>query len=386
MKSLHVGFVVYGGLEETSGGFRYDRQLVAHLEERGDDVDVIALPWRSYRRHLLDGYSRSLRERLDRSFDVLIQDELCHPSLWRHNDRLGRPGAVVSLVHLLRSGRSYGRLDYRRTVDGTVERRYLRSVDAAVCTSRDTRDRVTELADLPTFVAPPGGRVGDAAVDGERVESRAHSAGSLRVVFLGNVIPRKGLQTLLEALRRADCAWELTVVGSLDANPEYRESVLALVSECGLDDRVTFTGEVADEQLPSILERRHVLAVPSTYEGFGMAYLEAMEYGVVPIASTVGGAPEFVDHGSNGYLVAPGDTGSIVEVLEGLATDRNELARLGTNALETAASHPTWEETMSAVREFLRDQGKPGRGYRTRRPRAQTENLGGRGTQEKDRS
>ena len=377
---MHVGFAVYGGLEETSGGFRYDRRLVAHFEERGDDVDVIALPWRSYRRHLLDGYSRSLRERLDRSFDVLLQDELCHPSLWRHNDRLERPGAVVSLVHLLRSGRSYNRLDPRRAVDLTVERRYLRSVDAAICTSRDTRDRVTELADLPTVVAPPSGRAEGAAVDGAHVETRAHAAGPLRVAFLGNVIPRKGVHTLLEALRRVDCAWELTVVGSLDADPEHGESVLALVSECGLDDRVTFTGEVDDGELRSILERRHILAVPSTYEGFGMAYLEAMEYGVVPIASAVGGASEFVDHGSNGHLVAPGDTGSIVAVVERLATDRHELATLGANALETAGAHPTWEETMDTVRAFLRDQGTQGRSNQTRRTPAKTGDRNRRGT------
>ena len=377
---MYIGFVVYGGLEEISGGFRYDRRLVAHLEERGDDVDVIALPWRSYHRHLFDGYSRSLRERLDRPFDVLLQDELCHPSLWRHNVRLERPGAVVSLVHLLRTGRSYSRLDPRRAVDVTVERRYLRSVDAAVCTSRDTRDRVTELADLPTLVAPPSGRIEGAAVDGARVETRAHSTGPLRVAFLGNVIPRKGLQTLLEALRRADCAWDLTVVGSLDANSAYRESVLALVSEYGLDDRVTFTGEVDDGKLRSILERRHVLAVPSTYEGFGMAYLEAMEYGVVPIASAVGGAPEFVDHGSNGYLVAPGDSGSIVEIVERLATDRHELATLGTNALETAVAHPTWEETMSTVREFLREQLERGRRNRTRETPAKSRDRNRRGT------
>ncbi|ARS89287.1 glycosyltransferase family 4 protein [Natrarchaeobaculum aegyptiacum] len=356
---MHVGLVVYGGLEEISGGFRYDRRLVAHLERQGDDVEVVALPWRSYGRHLLDGGSQSVRERLDRPFDVLLQDELCHPSLWHHTGRLERPGAIVSLVHLLRSGpssRSRHRLDPRRLVEAAVERRYLRCVDAAVCTSRDTRDRVAKLADVPTLVAPPAGRVEGVALGVEQVEARARTAGPLRVAFLGNVIPRKGLPTLLEGLDRAACAWELTVVGCLEADSGHAESVSATVAEAGLDDRVTFAGEVSDARLASILECQHVLAVPATYEGFGMAYLEAMEYGVVPIASAVGGAREFVDHGRNGYLVEPGTPGAITAIVERLASDRDRLAALGATALETAACHPTWEETMGTVRQFLEQQ------------------------------
>ncbi|RQH01802.1 glycosyltransferase family 4 protein [Natrarchaeobius oligotrophus] len=384
---MHVGLVVYGGLEETSGGFRYDRRLVAHLERRDDDVEVVALPWRSYPRHLLDGFSPSIRTRLDRPFDVLVQDELCHPSLWRHVDRLDRPAAVVSLVHLLRSGRSERsrhRLDPRRIVDASVERRYLRGVDAAICTSRDTRDRVAELADVPTLVAPPGGRAEGPALDDDRVETRARTIHPLRIAFLGNVIPRKGLPTLLEGLRRADCAWNLTVVGSLETDPAHRESVLSTVRESGLDDRVTLTGEVTDEELEPILERQHVLAVPSTYEGFGMAYLEAMEYGVVPIASAVGGAGEFVEHGRNGYLVEPGAAGAIADIVDRLAANRDELAALGANALETAASHPTWEESMASVRRFLKEQAT-----RKRRDRSSGTPSGGRlerGSHRGDRS
>jgi glycosyltransferase involved in cell wall biosynthesis len=372
---VHVGLVVYGGLEETSGGFRYDRRLVSHLERRGEDVEVIALPWRSYGRHLLDGVSRTLRRRLDRPFDVLLQDELCHPSLWRHNRRLERPETIVSLVHLLRSGRSEGRSAPRRAVETAVERRYLEGVDAAICTSRDTRNRTVSLADRPTLVAPPAGRVEEPALDAETVATRARADGPLRVAFVGNVIPRKGATTLIEGLSRVegpsrcDRAWELTVVGSLESDPEYAASVADVATERGVRDRVTFTGELPDTDLEAVLERSHVLAVPSSYEGFGMVYLEAMEHGVVPIASSVGGASEIVDDGRNGFLVGPDAPGTVANLLERLATDRDELAALGTAALETAAAHPTWEETMDSVRSFLleRVDGKPADGERTER-------------------
>ncbi|WP_255190825.1 glycosyltransferase family 4 protein [Natronobeatus ordinarius] len=365
---MHVGLVVYGGLDRTSGGFRYDRKLVSHLEERGDEVEVIAIPWRSYPRHLGDACSRSIRSRLNRPFDVLVQDELCHPSLWRHNPRLDRPGAIVALVHLLRSGGPQTRLGplYR-----TIERRYLETVDAAVCTSADTRDRTRELATVPTLVAPPAGRIEGAAVTPERVTARAQS-GPLRVAFVGNLLPRKGLSTLLSGLAHVDgsdpgdeAEWHLTVVGSHDADPATARRAVERATVLGIADRVTFTGEVSNRELESILERSHVLAVPARYEGFGMVYLEAMEYGVVPIASAVGGASEFVADGRAGFLVDPDDAGQIGALVAELATDRDRLAALGHAALETAAAHPTWAETMDRVRSFLRARIDTGAGGRS---------------------
>jgi glycosyltransferase involved in cell wall biosynthesis len=365
---VHIGLVVYGSLEEISGGFRYDRRLVSHLERVGDDVEVVALPWRSYGRHLLDGVSRSVRERLDRPFDVLLQDELCHPSLWRHNRRLQRPDTIVSLVHLLRSGPSGERTAPRRFVERAVERRYLESVDAAVCTSRDTLKRTRSLAGdkfpSPTLVAPPAGRVEGRALDPETVTARARADGPLRLAFVGNVVPRKGVLTLFEALAAVDREWEITLVGRLDAEPEYARRVVERTRRLELDDRVTFAGELSDADLEAVFERSHALAVPSTYEGFGMVYLEAMEYGVVPIASAVGGAGEFVEDGQNGYLVDPTAPHAIAAPIDRLAADRDALATLGTAALETAAAHPTWTETMDRVRTFLLERVEAASGPR----------------------
>ena len=352
---MHVGFVIYGGLDRTSGGFRYDRKLIEHLEARGDDVEVIALPWRSYPRSMADGLSPAVRRRLNRPFDVLLEDELCHPSLWRHNPRLDAPRRIVSLVHLLRSGARSSRLTplYR-----AIEGRYLRTVDAAVATSSDTRDRTRSLADVPTLVATPAGREGGSAVLPEAVDRRARE-GPLEVAFVGNLLPRKNLGTLLEGLARAAGRWRLTVVGSHDADPTYAASTVELATELGIDDRVAFAGEVDDATLEDVLERSHVLAVPASYEGFGMVYLEAMEYGVVPIASAVGGAGDIVADGRNGFLVDPDDPGRIAGLVETLDEDRGRLAALGRAALATADAHPGWAETMDAVRSFLLELVEP---------------------------
>ena len=356
---MEIGLVVEGDLEQTSGGYRYDRKLVAFLEARGDEVDVISLPQRPGDERGLETASgplesdRTVRRRLDRPYDVLLQDELCYPTLAEHNPRLERPGAIVSLVHLLRTPDPA--VDDSRVRER--EKRYLESVDAAVCTSSHTRGRTTSLADgdLPTLVAPPAGRHEGAALSADAVRERARTD-PFRLAFVGNVVPRKNTTTLLEAFARIEedeDDWRATVVGSLETDSTYARAVREHARSLGVEDRVTFTGRVETAVLESILERSHVLAVPARYEGFGMVYLEAMEYGVVPIASSVGGASEFVADGRNGFVVDPTDTDQLADRLGALAADRNRLAALGTGALETATAHPTWDETLKSVRTFL---------------------------------
>ncbi|AFZ74425.1 glycosyltransferase family 4 protein [Natronobacterium gregoryi] len=357
---MHVGLVVYGDLEETSGGFRYDRRLVESLRARGDTVEVVSLPWRSLARGVFDGWSRSIRSRLDRPVDVLLQDELCHPSLWYHNRRLERPEAVVALIHHLQSDDPTTR---RNRLHRPFERRYLESVDATIATSEFTRQRaakiVPSLADRPGLVASPAGRAGGGAVTKGDVVDRAHD-GPLRVTFVGNVVPRKDPLTLVSAFasERATDDWQLTIVGSHD-DRGYVKRVRDRVASLGLTDQVTLTGEVPTPRLESILEGSHCLCVPSRYEAFGMVYLEAMEYGVVPIATENGGPREFVDHGTSGVLVDPGDSRAIATALERLDTDRDRLATLGVSALEGAREHPTWDETMRSVRSFLQRVATP---------------------------
>ncbi|MFP8954143.1 glycosyltransferase family 4 protein [Natrialbaceae archaeon A-arb3/5] len=354
---MHVGLVVPDEIDRISGGYRYDRKLVSYLEARGDDVDVIEISNDPSSDEVSNDTRLSAFGRLDRPFDVLLQDELCYRTLAEYNPEITEPGAIVTLVHLLQSGAPATEQATANAADRIRERerRYLESVDAAICTSEFTRGRTLELASLPTLVAPPAGRHGGAARSAAAVKNRARTDESapLRLVFVGNIVPRKQPIALVSALNRLGVNWNLTVVGSHEQNPAYAKRLCERVDALGLDGRMSFRGVVEDETLESILDRSHVLAVPSRYEGFGMVYLEAMERGVVPIGSAVGGASEFIVDGRNGFLADPAEPDRLVDILDGLAADRDRLAALGCAALETAAAHPTWAETMAAVGSFL---------------------------------
>jgi glycosyltransferase involved in cell wall biosynthesis len=349
---MRLGLVVYDGLDNTSGGYRYDRQLVERLRERGHDVRVLPLPSGGYGSRLLDNLSTDVVADCS-DVDVVLQDELCHPSLLRANRRLPDATPVVAIVHHLRC--SEPRSGWRNALYRAVERRYLDSVDGFVYNSETTRDAVEALVG-PTdgVVAPPSGDHVDPDLPPEQVRSRAREDGPLRVVFVGSVVERKGLHTLLRGLAdRPDGEWTLTVVGDRTVDDAYAARVERLVDSLGVREAVRFAGRVPDERLTSILRRRHVLAVPSSYEGFGMVYLEGMGFGLPALASTAGGASEVVTHGETGFLVPPGDPDAVSAELGSLATDRERLSAMGVAARDRFASHPTWSDTIDRVESFL---------------------------------
>ena len=359
---MRIGLLIYGSLDTLSGGYLYDRKLVEHLRQAGDSVDIVSLPWRSYPAHLADNLSLRLYRRLrELSVDVLLQDELNHPSLALVN-RLLRPRyPLISIVHHLRSSEQHPRrlLPLYRA----VERSYLRTVDGFIFNSEATRQAVAELRGESENLVPLGGVIAYPAADHlpvpdegaaqELISARESSAGPLRILFVGNLIARKGLHHLIDALSRLPSAdWRLDVVGDDTVDSAYAAAVRRQIGGAGLKGNIRLHGRVSDGELAQQYSAAHLLAVPS-YEGFGIVYLEAMAFGLPVLASVHGGGGELVGHGVNGFLVEPTDVDGIAARLSAVAGDRERLALLGRNARERFDSHPRWADSAAAIRQFL---------------------------------
>lgn len=359
---MRIGLIIYGRLDQRSGGYLYDRMLVEHLHRRGHRVVIISLPWRSYWRHLADNFSSALLRRLAAlRVDVLLQDELNHPSLFLLNARLkkrvGYP--IVSIIHLLRSTEAHPfpfSWLYR-----IVERRYLNSVDAFIYNSEDSRKRVGRLLARPRphVVATPGGDRLHPRVTPAQVRARAQQSGPLRVVFLGNLIRRKAPHLLLEAAARLRGHVRLSLAGRADMEPAYVRSLHRYVAGHALQDDVKFLGHVDGSRLAKLLAGSQVLALPSVYEGFGIAYLEAMGFGLPAIGTRTGAANEIIRHGKNGFLISPGAINRLTDLLSRLHRNRRLLALLGVNALAGYKQQQGWQASMRKIENFLYNQLTP---------------------------
>jgi glycosyltransferase involved in cell wall biosynthesis len=363
---MRIGFIIYGSLETLSGGYLYDRKLVEVLRRAGDQVEVISFPWRSYARHLGDNFSPARLRALQRSLprlDFLLQDELNHPSLFLLNRRLrqGKPVPIISIVHHLRS--SEARPAWQNRFYRAVERRYLASVDGFIFNSQTTRTQVERAldksaCDLPalarkaSILAYPAADHLQPEVQNDEIARRACQPGPLRVLFVGNLIPRKGAHTLLEALGRLPAGvCTLAVAGSPLVDPAYTRRLQRQAA--GLGERVRFLGRLSEAGLREAMRSSHILAVPSSYEGFGIVYLEGMGFGLPAIGGSAGAAREVITPGQDGFLVTPEREEEIAACLGGLVADRQRLVELGLAARRRYLAHPIWDETAARIRDFL---------------------------------
>jgi glycosyltransferase involved in cell wall biosynthesis len=174
-------------------------------------------------------------------------------------------------------------------------------------------------------------------------------------MFVGSLIRRKELHTLILAagLIPSD-QLHIDVIGNPEAEPEYTRYVKTLIKDTGREGTIHLRGALSNEELHRYYRVAGLLAVPSSYEGFGIVYLEGMGFGLPAIASNTGAAHEVVTDGVNGYLPPPGDAHAIAECLRALINNRDLRIRLSLAALDRYQSHCTWDETAQNVHAFLK--------------------------------
>ena len=167
------------------------------------------------------------------------------------------------------------------------------------------------------------------------------------------MIERKGLHTLLEAISHYTSAIRLDIVGSLNSEPVYAKQMQKYVAVNNLSSFVSFHGPLDKEPLVEKFSQAHVLVVPSSYEGYGIVYLEGMCFGLPAIGTTAGAASEIISDGIDGFLIDPGDIHLLASRLKLLAEKREVLVRMSLAARERYLRQPRWEDTAHEIRAFI---------------------------------
>lgn len=231
-----------------------------------------------------------------------------------------------------------------RAVETTVLNPEIRGVFEARGVSESDLTVVPNGVDLNRFGDP------DPAVI-EEVEAKYGLADHPTLLFVGTVMPRKGVVDLIRAVEQVtesghDC--RLVVAGKNDLDPEYTDRVRSLIREAGLDKQVELTGFVPAEELPALYALADVFVTPSLEEGFGMTVAEAMAAGTPVVGTRVGRIPWLLDDQRCGRVVEPGDAEAVGEAVAELLANPAEREEMGRRA-EKRARNVSWEGVTDDV-------------------------------------
>lgn len=221
------------------------------------------------------------------------------------------------------------------------------SAQAVICISEKVRERLGRDLSAKARVIYNG-------VDAGMFRPGLELKSPLVVLSVGNLIPIKGHALLLRAFARIveavpECSLEIFGDG-----PE-RETLLRLAQQLGISRRIRFEGRQSRAKVAEAMRRCAVFALPSTYEGLGCVYLEAMASGKPAIGCRGQGIEEIIQHGKNGFLISPGNEAEMTEVLNMLLQNEDLRSRVGMNALTSVLQRHTLEHQARQLTDIYRE-------------------------------
>lgn len=173
-------------------------------------------------------------------------------------------------------------------------------------------------------------------------------AGTL--LYVGRIVPEKGLGHLLGAMQQVSADARLIVNGDGPA----RHDMEALAQRLGLRDRVEFIGWTPREELLACYREAAVVVMPSVWpEPFGLAGIEAMAYGKPVVAFRAGATPEWLAHGETGFLVERGDIDGLAWRIRELLADPALRLRMGRAAKVRVSHEFSREQHLAAICDGL---------------------------------
>jgi len=340
-------FAVPGSLTTPTGGYAYDRRLIAELERLGWQIDVLDLgegfPWPS------DATRAKAWLQLSNvpAGRMIVVDGLAYGVLPEAVLQLRVENPLIALVHhplALESGLSL----QQANILHTCERAALMAARGVIATSEATA-RI-----LVADYAVPADRMVVARPGNDPVPpARGSTDGIVRLLSVGAIVPRKGFDVLIAALATlADLPWRLTIAGDRGRSPQTAAQLDADIARHQLADRVSVLGAVPTEQLQELYANADLFVLASRFEGYGMAYSEAIVHGVPVVGTNAGAIPDTVPAGT-GVLVAPDDASALARVLRHLIENPAERQTMAASARAAAAQLPTWQDTAAIVARAL---------------------------------
>jgi glycosyltransferase involved in cell wall biosynthesis len=174
----------------------------------------------------------------------------------------------------------------------------------------------------------------------------------IALLFVGSLIERKGMQTLISALSQlGDKRWRLLIAGSGDDEAQFKRQA----ASSGVGERFVFLGPIHTGEIVELLAAGDVLVLPSFMEGMPYVILEAMAASLPVVATRINGIPEAVEDGVTGRLVPPGDADATRSAIAAVLDNRAMRQQMGQAGLERFQKLFTLEKHLALMQETYVD-------------------------------
>jgi glycosyltransferase involved in cell wall biosynthesis len=349
---------------------------VVELAPRVTVVHVPAGPPAPISKDRLLPYMPAFGDWLARRWDAdTWTPEVIHAHFWMSgvaahvaNRRAGLP--VVQTYHALGAvkRRYQGAADTSPSQRIAIERWLGQRAARVVAQCRDERRelRAIGVPDEKVGIAPSGVDLDRFTPIGPAVPRP--DSDRVRILSVGRLVPRKGHEHLIRAMRSVPAAELVIVGGQPHAGPTGDPDLARLAaysSSCGVADRVHLVGPVAASEMASWYRSADVVACAPWYEPFGLVPLEAMACGIPVVGYAVGGLLDTVRPGITGDLVPGQDVAALAAALARLAADSARRRRYGNAGAAVARREYSWARTADRVGEIYHQVVRPSIGVST---------------------
>jgi len=342
-----AAFAIPGDINLPTGGYVYDRRVLALLPQFGIAAQHLELPG-----SFPDPTPRDLAD-VERSLaavasgTALIIDGLAYGAL--PADLIRRVRApIVALVHhplCLEAGLTEPRQKQLLALETAALALAERILVTSATTARTLRFEFG-VAEEKTIVAEPGT---------DPAQRARGSTGPLRLLSVGSIVPRKAYDVLVHALAPLkDHDWRLTIAGATDRSPRALAALHAAVRDTGLTDRITVVGAMPEEGLAEMYASADAFLLPSLYEGYGMVLAEAMARGL-PMVCTTGGAAAETAPDAAAIKVPPGDQHALTAAIRRLLDEPATRRSLADASWAAGRKLPRWEDTARTIAGVIKE-------------------------------
>jgi glycosyltransferase involved in cell wall biosynthesis len=347
-------FAYPGDIETVSGGYLYDRYVIRELTAQGWDIELLSLgpsfPFPDEETLIKAGY---LLSQIEPGKPIVI-DGLALGVMPEAIAQASANHLIIALIHhplAFESGLTTDQqVKFQRS-----EKLALSYADHVIANSPLTAQTLMESFGVDgkkiTTVIPGTNQVSPPL---HQVRNHFTSENEFKWLSVGSIIPRKGFEVLIEALAPLnEMPWSLSIVGDNTRDVKAYSDLLEKIASFHLQDRIHIHGVIDSMRLDSLYRGADGFVLASLFEGYGMAYAEALSY-ALPVVGTSGGAISQTVPDSAGILIPPGDVTSLTAALKLVMLDSHRREQFSLGAKEAAENLPTWIESAKVFADVIK--------------------------------